>query len=579
MTDLARLTVALEAETAKFRRDIQQVSKKLSKFEKNTTKSVKKAGDSFFKLAAGIGAVSVAAQGLRKLVTIARATDILNAQLITATGSSAGAALAFERLEKFAARTPFALEQSVVAFQKLVNLGLTPSERALTSYGNTASALGKDLNQFIEAVADAATSEFERLKEFGIKAKNQGDTIRFTFQGVTTSIKNNAAEIEKYLINIGETSFAGAMEERAKTLDGAISNLGDSWDNLFRRIAGSGIGEAMAGQIRKATSVLDGFAAALSVISPSGQAGKLLSLQSELSQTRTNISSAGSGSARGRNKGQENLNKLLEREKTIIAEIGVIRKQQADLQAKTLADFKIKAEAEAEAAAKASSKKELAQFSFNPNDYGPQQFTAEQTQGLSDYNSKLLDLARNAPKTSQAIADMFMKTSNALADSIENQREETDRARENFDALFTQNLVQAAENGFDGILKSWAKTLQQMVAKALASKIFNLISGIGGGGEGSFGGFFTGLFGGGKASGGPVSPNKAYLVGERGPEMFLPPGRGRIAANDSFGGMSIVNNIDARGADLSVVPQIEAAVERAVAISTQKRIEAQRRGG
>ena len=30
--------------------------------------------------------------------------------------------------------------------------------------------MGKDITQMIEAVADAATGEFERLKEFGIKA-------------------------------------------------------------------------------------------------------------------------------------------------------------------------------------------------------------------------------------------------------------------------------------------------------------------------------------------------------------------------------------------------------------------------
>ena len=36
-----------------------------------------------------------------------------------------------------------------------VNLGLTPSEAALKSYGDTSAALGKDLSQMIEAVADA----------------------------------------------------------------------------------------------------------------------------------------------------------------------------------------------------------------------------------------------------------------------------------------------------------------------------------------------------------------------------------------------------------------------------------------
>ena len=34
-----------------------------------------------------------------------------------------------------------------------------------------------------------------------------------------------------------------------------------------------------------------------------------------------------------------------------------------------------------------------------------------------------------------------------------------------------------------------------------------------------------------RATGGPVSPGQAYMVGERGPEMFVPTSAGRIEAN------------------------------------------------
>lgn len=152
---------------------------------------------------AGPAALAAAAiAGLKKVADVTRSFGILNAQLITSTGSAEDAAKAFTVLQQFAKDTPYGLEQTVTAFTKLVNYGLTPSEEALVSYGNTASAMSKDLDQMIEAVADAATGEFERLKEFGIKAKNNGDTIAFTFRGTTTSVKNNAAEIEKYLIQL-----------------------------------------------------------------------------------------------------------------------------------------------------------------------------------------------------------------------------------------------------------------------------------------------------------------------------------------------------------------------------------------
>jgi hypothetical protein len=183
------------------------------------------------------------------------------------TGSSANAALAFRELEKFANNTPYALEQSVTAFTKLVSLGLNPSQKALMAYGNTAAAMGKDLNQMIEAVADATTGEFERLKEFGIKASQQGDKVSFTFQGVTTTVKKNAAEIEGYLQGIGENNFAGAMENRMATLDGAISNLADSWDGLFRAISSQGAGGIIEDQVREATAALN----ELNIVISSGQ--------------------------------------------------------------------------------------------------------------------------------------------------------------------------------------------------------------------------------------------------------------------------------------------------------------------
>lgn len=194
---------------------------------------------------------------VNKLVEVQRQFDILNAGLITATGSVEEAGAAFEALQKFAATTPYSIDQAVTAFTRLKNLGLDPSIKSLTAYGNTASAMGKDLMQMVEAVADASTGEFERLKEFGIRASKQGDNVSLTFKGVTETVKFSAENIQKYLLKLAETNFSGAMEERAKTLDGALSNLGDSWDQLFLTISKSGIGENIADAARVGSSALD----------------------------------------------------------------------------------------------------------------------------------------------------------------------------------------------------------------------------------------------------------------------------------------------------------------------------------
>lgn len=217
-----------------------------------TTAGLKGIAQAAVGVTAALVSLDTATQVFKALVATQRNFDKLNSSLITVTGSADNAAKAFNVLQQFAKETPYGLDQAVEGFTKLVALGLNPSKEALISYGNTASAMGKDLNQMIEAVADAATGEFERLKEFGIKASQQGDKVSFTFQGVTTTVKKNSEEIQKYLLNIGNTNFAGAMEVRSKTLDGAISSLEDTLKGLFLSVAKSGFGDFLADQARTA---------------------------------------------------------------------------------------------------------------------------------------------------------------------------------------------------------------------------------------------------------------------------------------------------------------------------------------
>jgi len=54
-----------------------------------------------------------------------------------------------------------------------------------------------------------------------------------------------------------------------------------------------------------------------------------------------------------------------------------------------------------------------------------------------------------------------------------------------------------------------------------------------------------------RATGGPVSKSKPYLVGERGPEMFVPNSSGRIIPNNQMGGANVVVNVDASGSSVA----------------------------
>lgn len=253
MEDLARLQIRVESVEAAL---AEQRLDKLERTGKKTEKATDGLRAGFSRLVGPLLATVSAVGGLNKLVDVTREFEVLNAQLITATGSAENAGVAFEAIQDFASNTPYDLQQVTKAFTQLVNLGLTPSEKALTSYGNTASAMGKDLSQMIEAVADASTGEFERLKEFGIRASKEGDQVKFTFRGVTETVAFESAKIEEYLMGLGENEFAGAMAQRMETLDGALSNLGDEWDSVFRNITETGIGDYIEDQVRMAIDVL-----------------------------------------------------------------------------------------------------------------------------------------------------------------------------------------------------------------------------------------------------------------------------------------------------------------------------------
>jgi hypothetical protein len=214
------LVFSVSADIRKFSTGMQNVSrqlKKVSKDMRNIGKNMSTYITAPLSLM-GVGAVKAAADFEKLRVSLRTSFQ----------GNEKAAKNAFDRINQFTANTPFQLEEVTQAFLTLKNMGLDPSTDALTSYGNTAASMGKDLQQMVEAVADAATGEFERLKEFGIKAKSQGDNVSFTFQGVTTTVKKNSAEIEQYLQNIGNVNFAGGIEAQSKTFYGQLSTLQDN---------------------------------------------------------------------------------------------------------------------------------------------------------------------------------------------------------------------------------------------------------------------------------------------------------------------------------------------------------------
>lgn len=68
-----------------------------------------------------------------------------------------------------------------------------------------------------------------------------------------------------------------------------------------------------------------------------------------------------------------------------------------------------------------------------------------------------------------------------------------------------------------------------------------MLGGAGLGGSGGISGVLAGLIGGhpGRATGGPVTPGRGYLVGERGPELFVPTSSGRVETGVASGSREV----------------------------------------
>lgn len=96
------------------------------------------------------------------------------------------------------------------------------------------------------------------------------------------------------------------------------------------------------------------------------------------------------------------------------------------------------------------------------------------------------------------------------------------------------DAISGAEVEWDEVISRMALRLSDLaVDRSLEAALAGLTGDAGGGTTGGAGGgdllsLLGGLFGGFRASGGPVAAGRAYVVGEQGPELFLPEGAGSI---------------------------------------------------
>ena len=198
---------------------------------------------------AGAFSVGAVVAFAKSVIDVTSNFEKLEAVLKNTLGGGAPAYQALENIKEFAKTTPFSVQELTDSFVKLANQGFTPNIDQMRKLGDLASSTGKNFDQLAEAIIDAQVGEFERLKEFGVRASKQGDMVTFSFKGVETQTKFTNEAIREYITSLGDyNGVAGASEAISQTLGGQINNLGDAWDSFLNQI-GTLLGPVLKGAL------------------------------------------------------------------------------------------------------------------------------------------------------------------------------------------------------------------------------------------------------------------------------------------------------------------------------------------
>ncbi|GAA4046001.1 tail tape measure protein [Parerythrobacter jejuensis] len=137
-------------------------------------------------------------------------------------------------------------------------------------------------------------------------------------------------------------------------------------------------------------------------------------------------------------------------------------------------------------------------------------------------------------------------------------------------SVLERGLVSAIRKGslsFEDLRRNASRVLDQIASEALQLGLDSIFGG--GGNSSGAGGLLGGLIGGilglpGRATGGPVSPGRGYLVGERGPELFVPTSAGKVQANGATG-------VSARSVNVAIKVQSPRGTDSPVAMQRSSR--------
>ena len=574
-------TKALSKSTDKLKGRLDKSSKSF----KNTGKSAKEASK-------GVKTFANALSPLIKALAIAataRFVFVKTAELETQrkslevlTGSLEKTNKIIEELQQFSAITPFTSSELIDQTKRLKAFGFETEELVDTTrrLAEVAGATGADLQGIatafgqIRAKGKLQQEENLQLLERGVDITTelkritglQGDA----FEKAQRQGKIGADLVNQALINLTNEGgkFFGGATLQAETLNGQLSTLKDNVEKLAVAI-GDFLGPILKRVFKEANRVLDAI-------------NRLISseFQRDISKLRFQLQIAG-----GTKKDLENIKNFVDSIPTQGIDLISVDTIQSQLQGTsnklkevaseisrqrpfglTRKEIKAFENAQKSILDKIQELEKVRKRILNDNKKN-EKITKEikkDTEGTTIAFTGLVPITqtfKDALGQSDSFLDAINGSAFQLSEGIFEITSEADQLKEKFmeigqgiedgivsgltDAVMgTKTLAEAATSVLNNLKRKLVEVAIQRAVSGIGNFFGNALSGIFGGGKksSSFSGFpnafntsfDTGLLG--FANGGRPPVGKASLVGEKGPEIFVPRSAGTIIPNDKIGG-------------------------------------------
>tara|TARA_R110002153_G_scaffold43955_1_gene124032 strand:+ start:129 stop:1970 length:1842 start_codon:yes stop_codon:yes gene_type:complete len=602
-TKVDELIVEIRAET----RDLNKKLKKMRGDLDRSKTSASGLGSALKRLGPILAALGAGA-AVKGIASIGDEFERLKIALATLYGGPEGAEKAFAEINKFAQTTPFQLEDVTNAFIQLKANGIEPNVEMLTIFGDAASATLRPLESFQALVRTTQKAsqgglgieELQQLADRGLPVYDiLNKKLGITRQEVSEIGKTaaGAATLMDALSEGMQENYGGLMAAQMELLSTKISNLQIGFKQLGSEIFQSGLDKLLKSMADSATTMVEGI---VKVLNEARTGKPIPSFISELIN-EGEFEKARVALNREMNEldeilAQKHGERFFEVEKTFTSG-GLLRQiddELTDLQMemKNLFDafnsLPDKAPLEIvipqltlDQIAAIDAMKSILEDSITPLEQINALFaqldsvTAEGIGGFSDADIERIRGHLEGLKAE--LNDVSETFREVMAPAIA-------AAAQAFTSEFVNSLMEG-ESALDSF-KNFAKDIVGQIITtflqmAVVNKILNGVFGLTGSNA------LPTMDIGARASGGSVSGGSPYLVGERGPEMFVPNSGGKIVngANTKNmmgdGGGVVINqtiNLSA-GVVGTVRSEVQRMMPQIANVTKAGVLEATRRGG